>query len=149
MNISKNIIHANIDQLSTQFGNLKFDGIVTEPILLPFFKKIPKYNDVEEIVENRVIPTYSKAFNIFSELLKEQSRVVITAPSILTIDGGRIRVYLNEIAEKSGFHRIRVLNKKGIAEKSDRNLKLESKKNVVYDSGTKYFRREFYIFEKN
>ncbi len=131
-----------------RFGKIKFDGIVSEPILLPYFTELPKYNGLDEIINNHVIPTYLQAFRVFNEILRPGARVVITSPSVLTLDGGRIRVNLNKITDNLSFQKISVLDKTDITEKSGRKLALSSKKNVIFDSGTKYFRREFYIFEK-
>ncbi len=149
INLNKNVINAEINTLPEKFGKIKFDGAVTEPILLRYFTELPKYNEIDEIINNHVIPTYLQAFRVFNEMLKPGARVVITSPSVLTLDGGRIRVNLNKIADNFNFQKISVLDKADIIEKSGRKLALSSKKNVIFDSGTKYFRREFYIFEKN
>ncbi|MHA1728983.1 MAG: TRM11 family SAM-dependent methyltransferase [Promethearchaeota archaeon] len=148
INPNKDIINANISEIEEKFDGLKFDGVITEPILLPYFTELPRYNYINEIIQNSVIPSYEMAFEIFKRILKASGcRVVITAPSVQTLDGGRIRVNLNPIAEKFGFTKIYVLNKKNISEKSDTRLKLSSKGNALYDNNSKYFRREFYIFE--
>ncbi|MCP4763962.1 MAG: methyltransferase domain-containing protein [archaeon] len=147
INFNNNLIKSDIEDIPSKFDGIKFDGIVTEPILLPYFKDLPKYDQINEIIQNQTIPTYRRAFISFKKVLKKNSRVCITSPSVITLDGGRIIVDLNEIVKGLGYRRIDVLNQETIAEKSDKELSLGTRRNLLFDASSKYFRRLFYIFE--
>jgi len=148
IDFNKNVINAKIEELSEKFANIKFHGIVTEPILTPVLKEIPKYEKINKIVQEQVIPTYDQAFKEFKKVLKEGSRISITAPVIETLDGGKISINLNEIALKYGLKSVKIIDKNKITEKSDINLKISGKERVITDRSSIYLHRQFFIFQK-
>ena len=127
---------------------MKFDGIISEPFLLPFYRELPRYNDVGPIMEKTVIPSYTSLFTEGFKVLKTNHRIVVTAPSVETVDGGRYRMDLEGIARHHGFESVPVYGEKYIAEKSDQDLQLYSDNNSLYDDKSEVIRREFHVFEK-
>lgn len=138
----------NISTLSQQYKDMKFDGIISEPFLLPFYRELPRYNDVVPIVEKTVIPSYTSLFTEGFKVLKVNRRIVVTAPSVETVDGGRYRIDLEGIARQHGFESVPIYGEKYIAEKSDQDLELYSDNNSLYDDKSEFIRREFHVFEK-
>ncbi len=138
----------DIKTLSRRFDNVKFDGIITEPYLVPFYRELPRYNDVVPIMEGKVIPSYKMLFSEGFEILKPLRRIVVTAPSIETVDGGRFRIDLDGFAKEFGFRSVPIYGNKFIAEKSDQDLQLFSDNNSLYDDKSEVIRREFHVFEK-
>ena len=145
---TKNFRVGDIDDLSKVFEDIKFDGIVTEPFLLPFYRELPHYNELEPIMEQTVIPKYKKLFSEGSKVLKINKRIVVTAPSVETVDGGRFRMDIERIARDYGFKSVPIYGSKFIAEKSDQDLQLYSDNNSLYDDKSEVIRREFHVFEK-
>ncbi|MHA1110666.1 MAG: methyltransferase domain-containing protein [Promethearchaeota archaeon] len=138
----------DISKLSQQFEGKKFEGIISEPFLLPFYRELPRYNDVAPIMEKTVIPSYTALFTEGFKVLKPNRRIVVTAPSVETIDGGRFRMDLEGMARQYGFDSIPIYSEKYIAEKSDQDLQLYSDNNSLYDDKSEVIRREFHVFEK-
>lgn len=146
INLEKNIIQSNINELSKNFNDIKFHGIVSEPILLPFYNELPAFNDLEKHIKNEVLPTYQTALNEFKKILKNNSRVCLTSASIETLDGGTIRIDLNNLAEDLGYKIIPILDTRIIKEKKQENLRLKTRRNISFDGHTKFMKREFYLF---
>ncbi len=138
----------DIAKLAELFGENKIDGIVTEPFLLPFYRELPRYREVSSIMEKTVIPSYEKLFSEGSKVLKLNHRIVVTSPAVETLDGGRFRMDLYDIASKNGFKSVPIFGEKFIAEKSDQDLQLFADKHSIYDDKSEIIRREFYVFEK-
>ena len=138
----------NINQLSKHFENTKFDGIISEPFLLPFYRELPRYKEVAPIMEQTVIPSYTALFTEGFKVLKLNRRIVVTAPSVETLDGGRFRMDLEAMARNYGFDSVPIYGEKFIAEKSDQDLQLYSDNNSLYDDKSNVIRREFHVFEK-
>jgi tRNA G10 N-methylase Trm11 len=138
----------DISTLEKIFSDIKFDGIVTEPFLLPFYRELPRYNELLPIMEKTVIPTYRKLLTEGFKVLKSDRRIVITTPEVETLDGGRFRIHIEEMAQEVGFELTPIYGKKFIAEKSDQDLQLFFDKKSLYDDKSEIIRREFHIFEK-
>ncbi|MBD3353882.1 MAG: hypothetical protein GF364_20535 [Candidatus Lokiarchaeota archaeon] len=148
VDFKSSIVNCEVADLLDRFSNTKFNGIVTEPILLPFFRTLPKYNKIKEHIDENVIPNYEHLFRISKDLLKEKGRICVVAPAIDTLDGGKIRIGLNKIAENYGFRYYSLLDTKEIPEKSNKNLRLQTRNDRLFDVHSKYLDREFYIFYK-
>ncbi|MHA1338394.1 MAG: TRM11 family SAM-dependent methyltransferase [Promethearchaeota archaeon] len=149
INFNSTIINANINVLSEKFKNMKFHGIVTEPLFVPILKELPHYENMIKIVNNQIIPSYEIAFREFDKLLKAGYRVSITSPLIETLEGEKINIDLKPLAEKYGFKNIDIINKRKITEKSDRNLRLVDRNGIISDKSSLYLYRQFFVFEKN
>ena len=138
----------NISNLSQQFEATKFDGIISEPFLLPFYRELPRYNDVAPIMKKTVIPSYTSLFSEGYKVLKPNRRIVVTAPAVETVDGGKYRMNIEGIALQHGFESVPIYGAKYIAEKSDQDLQLYSDNNSLYDDKSEVIRREFHVFKK-
>ncbi|MBN2155981.1 MAG: hypothetical protein JW776_08060 [Candidatus Lokiarchaeota archaeon] len=139
----------DIANLSSIFKEFSFDGIVSEPYLLPFYRELPRYEQLSPVMEQLVVPSYSKLFSEGSKILKERHRIVVTSPAVETLDGGRYRINIEDIAAEFGCYPVSIYGNSFIAEKSDQDLQLFADKKSLYDDNTEIIRREFHIFEKS
>lgn len=145
---SSNYKTGDISSLTKLFENTMFDGIISEPFLLPFYRELPHYNDVLSVMEKKVIPNYDLLLSEGFKALKAKHRLIVTSPSVETLDGGRFRISLEEMALKQGFQAVSIYGKKFVAEKSDQDLQLFMDKKSLYDDKSETIRREFHVFEK-
>ena len=136
---------ANVDKV---FSNINFDGIISEPFLLPYYRELPRFRELEQQMQQTVIPNYTLLFSSGSKILKPKCRIVVTSPAVETVDGGRYRLQIERIANNHGFKAVPIYGNKFIAEKSDQDLQLFSDKKSLYDDKSEVIRREFHVFEK-
>jgi hypothetical protein len=146
---SSNYKMGDISNLSTVFDGINFDGIISEPFLLPFYRKLPVFEEVSQIMESTVIPSYEKLFSEGKEILKSKRRIVVTSPAVETLDGGKHRIPLKSISSEYGFKSIAIYGPNFIREKTDESLQLFMDKNMLYDDKSEIIRREFHVFEKS
>ncbi|MHA1820858.1 MAG: TRM11 family SAM-dependent methyltransferase [Promethearchaeota archaeon] len=147
VDLNKQIKQADIKELAEVFKGIKFNGIVTEPILLPYFKELPKYNEIRKVIEESVLPLYQSAFREFKKILKPGARVVITVPNVQTLDGGRIKIPIKDMVLKEGYQQVNLIDRQAVAEKSSRRLRLNLNRSFGLDKSSKYLYREFFIFK--
>jgi len=138
----------DIVSLATIFEKYLFDGIISEPYLVPFYRDLPRYAEIEEVMEKTVIPSYTALFSEGFKILKSNHRIVVTSPSIETVDGGRYHIELESIADEHGFSALQIYGEKPIPEKVDPDLQLFKDKYSLYDDKSEIIRRRFHIFEK-
>ncbi|MCF2139786.1 MAG: hypothetical protein K9W44_07015 [Candidatus Lokiarchaeota archaeon] len=148
-NIKKKIIQTDIDNLHKHFSENFFDGIATEPVLLPYFRKFPDYAEMLPIIEEKVIPLYEKLFQQSYTLLKPNTRLALVSPVVLTQDRKQIGIPIQEMAIEADFKLVQILKKERFDTKENPyyNFDRGNSKNL-YDRGTKHLIREFYIFAR-
>ena len=147
--IEKKIIKTDIKNINQCFKNEFFDAIISEPILLPFYTELPKFNEIAKIMDKEVLPTYKKFIEQAYKLLKKGGKCVFTSPTVLTIDGPKISIPVEKLAKKVGFRLIPIFKYDRIVQKSSKALSIRDwKSKAVLDTQTKYIYREFIILEK-
>lgn len=147
--IDDHIIQSDIRDIHTKFKPESFDGIATEPFLLPFYKEAPENADADKLVKQNVVPVYQELMKQAYALLKPGSRIAVVAPIIVTKQKKRINIMLQTIAEEAGFKVIQLLDPARIADKSSETMKTErTGTKSLYDAGSKRIIREFFLFQK-
>ncbi len=146
---SNRIRHSDIKDIDKIFQPKMFDGIATEPVLLPFYHHAPSYNEAKEALQENVLPLYEALFEKALILLKSGARIAIVSPIIETKSHEKMALPIIRIAENQGFRLMQLLQ-------SDRlNIFTQPRFEIspggfktVYDSGSKYVTREFCVFKK-
>ena len=149
--INKRILKLDARKLSNFFEPEFFDGICTEPELAPFFLEKPYYNQVRDLIDDKLEPLYDQFFSEAYKILKPNCRISLIAPVITTIDGNDVQVNIDKLASKNHFKLIPILNTARIVRKS--NLKLQFRKRVlksILDAKKgQIVKRKIYVLEKN
>lgn len=147
--IDRKIVRTDIKNIHQHFKLEFFDAIVSEPILLPFYTELPKFNEIAKIMDKEVLPTYKAFIEQAYKLLKKGGRCVFTSPTVLTVDGPKISIPVEKLAKKAGFRLIPIFQYDRIVQKSSKALSIRDwKSKAVLDTQTKYIYREFIILEK-
>jgi len=148
--LDKRVIISDITDLSMNFHQEFFDGISTEPPLGPFFKSKPYYNEIKDLIEEELEPTYDQFFRESSKVLKQNGRICFVAPIFSTIDGGELQINIEKIAVQHEFSLIPMMDANRIVNKS--NVKLQFKKKhmrtLIDAKKGQIVKRKFYVFEK-
>jgi len=98
-----NIDNKNIDTLIENV-----DGVVTEPYFGPFFKKIPKYEDVVKI-SKEVETMYLELFKKLKTIVKKNGIIVFLVPVYKT-SNGKIKINFENIIKELNFQVYSPLN---------------------------------------
>ncbi|MHA1776561.1 MAG: hypothetical protein DRO88_11115 [Promethearchaeia archaeon] len=147
--IKKQVIHSQISDLLTYFKPNFFDGIASEPVLLPYFRSFPEYSEIIPVIEEKVIPVYEQLFNQSFQLLKPNTRIALVAPIVLTKDERQIALPIHEMATEAGFKPIQLLKTERFDVKENPLYKFDrGQSKNLYDRGTKHLIREFYVFAR-
>lgn len=149
--LSKTIRTSEVKDLSTNFEEYFFDGIVTEPDLGPYFLKKPYYIQAKEILEIKLEPLYNVLFQESFKLLKDKGRICLISPVIGTVDGDDIQLNLERIASKYKFKLIPILFPERLINKSNPKLKFRAEpvKNLIDAKRGQIIKRKLFIFEKS
>jgi tRNA G10 N-methylase Trm11 len=147
--LEDHILQLNITDLPDHFKLESFDGIVSEPVLLPFYRTMPRFNEAQKEVETNVLPVYKQLLQIAHDLLKMNHRLAVISPIINTSEKKTIKLPLKRLAQQVGFQQIDLIQSNRISEKSSHNLGLKAQlERTLFDKGTEVISREFYILEK-
>lgn len=147
IDVNQTIKSMKISEISQFFEEKKFDGIVTEPILLPFYTELPMYDEVVTHIKHHVMPTYADLFKEGKKVLKKGTRMCLTAPSVMSLDGGRVSIDIDDMAKEFGYKRINIIDVRDFPQSTNQNLQLREGRETVYDENSKIISREFYLFE--
>lgn len=147
--LNQKIIKSNISTLDQHFPSQFFDGIATEPVLLPYFRQFPDYSEMIQIMDDSVIPLYELLFKQAYRLLKPNSRLAMVAPVVLTKDHKQLGLPINDMGITAGFKPVQILksDRFDVKENPRYNFERGEIKNL-YDRGTKHLIREFYVFAR-
>jgi tRNA G10 N-methylase Trm11 len=150
-NLRNQIKTVEIANLSKHFEKNSFDGICTEPDLGPFFRTNPLYKDAMDLIQNKLIPLYSYTLKEAEIILKPNSRIVIIAPIISTIDGGDVSMDIEKIAIKNNFKVVPMMNLERIVNKSNQRLQFQKSQVRAFLDAKKgqVIKRKIFVFEKN
>ncbi|MBY9006009.1 MAG: hypothetical protein KGD63_04560 [Candidatus Lokiarchaeota archaeon] len=150
-NIDQKFKVVDIKNLSKEFKEEFFDGIVTEPDLGPFFKERPYYTDGIELVETRLQPLYENIFKQAYKVLKSKSRICLVAPVISVLDDSHdLRMEIEAMAINNNFKPIPLITAKRIINKSNRILQFNKSKifSIMDAKKGQIIKRKLYLFEK-
>ncbi len=150
-NLHQRFKTVDIKNLSTEFKENYFDGIVTEPELGPFYREKPYYTEGIELIETTLQPLYETIFKESYKVLKTNSRISIIAPSINILDDSQdMRLNIEEIAIKNNFKPIPLLSSKRIINKSNQILQIKKNKvfSIMDTKRNQIVKRKIYVFEK-
>ena len=151
--LEENIIQSDIFDVHKHFSPDFFDGIVSEPILMPITEGLPKPDKIKDYLNKEVIPIYKKFMEQAYLLLKPGRKLTFVSPIIITDEKRKINLPILNMAEKIGFKVIQLLNPSRFIEKNDEmeNSGLNLHRNVfksIFDSGSKKILREFFLLVK-
>ena len=147
--IKSQILQSPIKTLDTKFPANFFDGILTEPLLLPFYREAPSRQEAQKITQNTVLPLYKSLMDQAMILLKPGKRIAFVAPLIETERRTKVGLPIGEYAEKVGFIPIQLLRSDRIEEKTNSRFQFHTRGyKTLFDAGSKIVSREFYLFVK-
>ncbi len=146
--IKTQIFESDIKDLDKKFENNFFDGIVSEPVLLPYYRKPPAYAELKEELDQRSIPLYEIFIKQSFKLLRSNARLCLVAPIIRTADGQKVGLPIRRIAETAGFKQIQLLDTSRIDEKENPFFQFNKSHKSIFDSSSKHIMREFFVFIK-
>jgi tRNA G10 N-methylase Trm11 len=151
LELDQKIKELDISEISNHFEKEYFDGICTEPDIGPFFTKKPYYQEIKELINNKLEKRYEQIFKAASDLLKLNARIVIVAPIFSTTDGGEIQLNITKFAQNYGFRSIPMLDVNRIVSKSDLRLQFQKSqvKSFIDTKKDQIIKRKLYVFEKN
>jgi tRNA1(Val) A37 N6-methylase TrmN6 len=147
--LERKIVVSDVKKLHQHFKAENFDGIISEPVLLPYYRELPKFDEVQEEVQKNVLPVYKTLLEQAIKLLKVGRRIGLVSPIINTVESKPIKLPLKKIAKALGFEIIDLMRVGRIQEKSSRTLNIRDQmERTLFDKGSERISREFYIFEK-
>jgi len=112
----------------------RFDGIVTEPILLPRFHSTPSSQKAKQLV-NRASRVYSESLYPMTDAVRKGGRIVIVVPTLRTTDGSEVLLRLEETESI------------GLKEFQPGHARFEYPVRVAFES-TRWLGRAVYVFER-
>ena len=112
----------------------RFDGIVTEPILLPRFHSTPSSQKAKHLV-NKASRVYSESLYSMAEAVRKGCRIVIVVPTLKTADGSEVLLRLEETESI------------GLKEFQPGHVRFEYPVRVAFGS-TRWLGRAVYVFER-
>ncbi|TLY00959.1 MAG: hypothetical protein E6K95_07660 [Thaumarchaeota archaeon] len=112
----------------------RFDGIVTEPILLPRFHSTPSSQKAKQLV-NKPSRVYSESLYSMAEAVRKGGRIVIVVPTLKTADGSEVLLRLEETESI------------GLKEFQPGHVRFEYPVRVAFES-TRWLGRAVYVFER-
>ena len=147
--LKSQILQSPIETLESKFPANFFDGIITEPLLLPFYRENPSRQEAQETMQNTVLPLYKTLLDQAMRLLKPGRRIAFVGPLIETERRTKVGLHIGEYAEKLGFIPIQLLRSDRIEEKQDPRFQFHTRGyKTLFDAGSKIVSREFYLFVK-
>lgn len=149
--LNKRIKQTDIKNISNHFDSLLFDGIVTEPVLGPYYLEKPYYVQALDFAKAELEPNYNLLFKEAFNLLKPNARICVVAPIISTIDGGDIQINIQEIAKKNHFKLVPMIDFKRIVNKSNQRLQFQKNKSktIIDAKKNQVIKRKIFVFEKS
>jgi len=149
--LQENIFQSDIADIQKHFPHNFFDGIVSEPILVPISIDLPERGKIEDFLNREVIPVYYKFFEQAYLLLKPGKRLAFVSPIIKTSENRKVNLPITSMAEKVGFKTIQLLSTDRLVEKNVENPTFElhrGKFKSIFDGGSKKILREFFLLVK-
>ncbi len=151
--LMENIFQSDISDVHKHFSPESFDGIVSEPILMPILDDLPEMGKTDDYVNSIVIPLYKKFMEQAFLLLKPGKKLAFVSPIIKTSGNRRINLPINILAEKIGFKTIQLLSTDHLPEKTvdPENSSFElhrTKFKSIFDGSSKKILREFFLLVK-
>ena len=149
--LNENIFQSDIADIQKHFPPNFFDGIVSEPILVPISKDLPERGKIEDFLNREVIPVYYKFFEQAYLLLKPGKRLAFVSPIIKTSENRKVNLPITSMAQKVGFKTIQLLSTDRLVEKNVENPTFElhrGKFKSIFDGGSKKILREFFLLVK-
>ena len=85
------------------------------------------------------------------KILKDKGRICLIAPIINTLDGNGVQLNIEEIAKRSKFKQLPLIDSNRLVSKSNPKLKFSPRamKNLIDAKKGQIVNRKLYIFEKN
>ncbi len=131
-------------ELTKEFANQNFDGVVTEGWLGPLYTTFPKPDEIKSNFR-AMLEVYIKAFDQFKQVLKPGSRIIITLPAYREAKDKYIFLPTLDFIEKLGYIRqdpipADVMQKYAF-------LKVTDRKSIIYDRKDQIVAREILIIK--
>lgn len=149
---ARRLTRGSVDRLTDFFKSNFFDVVVTEPILLPYYREPPLARDLKDEFADRLRPKYQVALAQIAQVLKPGGRCVIVTPYVRSADGQTFRLNLEPLAESASPRLVLVppVDTNRIAEKSHRALQfLDSyTRSALIFHKHDVVNREIWIFER-
>ena len=151
--IKENFFQSDISDVHEHFSPEFFDGIVSEPILIPISEELPNTEKIDDYLDSTVIPIYKKFMEQAYLLLKPGKKLAFVSPIIKTSDNRRLNLPISNMAEKIGFKTIQLLSTDHLPEKAveieNPSFELHrSKFKSIFDGSSKKILREFFLLVK-
>jgi tRNA G10 N-methylase Trm11 len=136
------IFQSDIGSISRKIKPNSIDAIVTESILGPVYKKIPRKIEIRQNY-NRFEKTYSRFFQIAKTVLRKRSKIVVTIPAYkIKADHYIFAPFIDKL-EKIGYSIVCPLDKKFII----KDIKVTDRNSITYDRPDQIVAREVFVFE--
>ncbi|MHA1584479.1 MAG: TRM11 family SAM-dependent methyltransferase [Promethearchaeota archaeon] len=147
--LHKQIFQSDIADVNKRLEDNSIDGIATEPVLLPFYREAPTIREAKQAMDEIVVPLYHNLLKQAFRLLKPNTRIAFVSPVIHTKERQRIGLPIQSFAEELGFKSVQLLKKDRILEKEQPRFNLQRPDiKTLFDTGSKYLSREFFVFVK-
>lgn len=103
-NIKNNFQLINLDcrKLVSVVKENSVNGVVTEPYMGPYIRKLPTMNEAKKLVVDLSGLYYSLLGNL-KKVVKKNGKIVIIIPKFRTIENRTVFIDFKSIAEKNGF----------------------------------------------
>lgn len=140
---------SNIENVHSIFSANWFDGIATEPVLLPFYHQAPSLEEAERTLKEEVLPLYQTLCTQAMRLLKPGARLAVVSPIIDAQNDEKIALPIISLAEDAGLQALQLLQGERLNIYTRPRFEISPGGfRTVYDSGSKYVTREFCLFTK-
>jgi tRNA G10 N-methylase Trm11 len=129
------VLYGDSRDLSRYLDGVKFDAIVTEPILLPNLTARPSMKSAHEMV-NKASKVYSDALYAMSQVVKSGGRVVMVVPVLQTTSDLEVSIRIGDVSSV------------GLHEYHHPHMRFEYPVRLSFES-TRWVRRAVYVFVRN
>jgi tRNA G10 N-methylase Trm11 len=147
--LSERINFVEIQHLASFYPESFFNGIASEPVLLPFYREKPNAGDVRIDVDETVRPLYKQFLEQSFKVLRPGGRLALVSPVILTQEHKHVHIPLPYLAKEVGFEFIQLISPNRLPPRTRESLMVQlEKENTLFDAGSERIYREFFLFEK-
>ena len=129
------VLYGDSRDLSRYLGGMKFDAIVSEPVLLPTLTARPSTKSAREMVK-KASKVYSDALYAMSQVVKSGGRIVLVVPTLQTTSDAEVSMRIEDV------------DSVGLREYHPPRVRFEYPVRLSFES-TRWVRRAVYVFVRN
>ncbi len=141
------VVQGDVGRLAEKVGQDMVDCIATEPDLGPALRQIPTVPYAQKIIE-KLRPLYFGFVEQAYRVLKQNGRLVLVTPYIVSRSGQQITMPIDERAESCGFRLVQPFEKQNFSKAGSRAEELVGLRSLIEADERHKISREIHIYQK-